>query len=72
METNELTKNKVRYFYDKKICVHITKKNGFFHNGMILEFAGDLIILDDEVNGATPIYFIEILEIEKRETKING
>ncbi len=69
MELNELTKKKVEYFYHNKIRVHISKKNGFFHNGIILEFQSDLIILDDEKNGATPIYFLEILEIEKRKDK---
>lgn len=69
MELNEITKKKVEYFYNNKIPVHIIKKNGFFNNGIILQFQSDLIILDDEKNGAMPIYFLEILEIEKRETK---
>ena len=69
MEINEITKKKVRYFFDNKIIVHIIKHNGFFHNGIILEIGGDLIILDDEKNGSMPIYFLEIKEIEKRENK---
>jgi hypothetical protein len=70
MVTNELMRKKVNYFYKKKIPVHITKKNGFFNNGKILKVAKDMMILEDEVNGASPIYFIEILEIEKRKEKV--
>lgn len=63
-EENEILKKKIEYFYKDKIVVHISKKNGLFNNGIIIEFAGDMIILNDLKNGATPIYFLEIKEIE--------
>lgn len=66
-----ILKKKVEYFYFKKIAVHIVKKNKWFHNGIILEFQGDLLILNDEKKGAMPIYLIEIEEIEKKEVR-NG
>jgi hypothetical protein len=69
MELNELTKAKVKYFFENKIKVHISRTNGFFHNGLILEYVEDYIILDDKRNGAIPIYFIEIREIEKMEER---
>ena len=45
--TNELMKEKCKYFFDNKIPVHIIKHNKFFHNGLILELQGDLLIIDD-------------------------
>lgn len=69
METNELNKTKVKYFYDNKISVHISKTNGFFHNGLILQYVEDYLIIDDDMNGAMPIYFVEIKDIEKRREK---
>ena len=60
---------KSRLFFQNKISVHIKKHNGYFHNGLILELEGDLLILDDERSGSMPIYFMEILEIEKREVR---
>lgn len=66
MELNELTKAKVKFFFDNNIVVHISKNNGFVHNGTILQYVEDYLILDDERNGAMPIYFIEINNIEKR------
>jgi len=69
MEDYTILKQKISYFKDNKIKVHISKHNGKFHNGLILEFQGDMLILDEEVVGAMPIYLIEIKEIEKRREK---
>ena len=71
MNEQELTilKKKTEYFFENKILVHIRKHNGYFHNGLILELEGDLFILDDEKIGTMPIYYMEVLEIEKREDK---
>jgi hypothetical protein len=69
MELNELNKTKVKYFFENKIMVHISKTNGFFHNGLILQYVEDYLIIDDDKNGAMPIYFIEIKDIEKRREK---
>jgi len=65
-ETNEELKQQISYFKNNKIAVHIEKKNTRFYNGLILEFEGDMLILDDEKLGAIPIYLIEINFIEKR------
>jgi hypothetical protein len=64
-----ILKQKLSYFKDNKISVHIIKHNGRFHNGLILELAGDMIILDEEVAGAMPIYFEEIKDVEKRRER---
>ena len=68
-DTNERMTRQISYYKDNNIAVHIEKNNGRFYNGMILEFHGDMIILDDEKLGAIPIYFLEIKFIEKREEK---
>lgn len=68
-DNDKIIKEKVEFFKDNKIAVHIVKKDGRFHNGLILEHSGDLIILDDEVLGSMPIYFLEVKYIEKRKEK---
>jgi len=65
-EQEKIIKKKLEFFKNQKVAVHISKKNEWFHNGKILEIQGDLIILDDEKNGAMPIYFEEIKDIEKK------
>ncbi len=69
METNERTTRQISYFKERKLSVHIEKNNGRFYNGIILEFRGDMLILDDEKLGAIPIYLIEIKFLEKRLEK---
>lgn len=66
-EQNDIIRKKLEFFKDKNIAIHISKKNGWFHNGKILEITGDFFIIDDEKTGAMPIYFIEIKEIEKKK-----
>lgn len=60
---------KAKLFFKDKTPVHIKKHNGYFHNGLILQLTGDLLIIDDDKKGTMPIYLMEILEIEKREKK---
>ncbi|HEC40006.1 MAG TPA: hypothetical protein ENI29_17335 [bacterium] len=67
METNEEMTRQISYYKDNNIAVHVEKNNGRFYNGLILEFQGDMIILDDEKLGPIPIYFLEIKFIEKRQ-----
>lgn len=79
MEDYTILKKKISYFKTNEISVHvtlnqeITLQNGVvrnkIHNGMILEFQGDMIVLLDEVKGSIPIYLMEIKDIEKRRAK---
>ncbi len=71
MDQTDLSKQ-IEYFYKDKIPVYICKKNKRFYIGIILEFAGDMIILDDRVLGAIPIYLHEIEIIEKGRTQHGG
>ena len=68
-EMNEITRKKAEFFKDKNLAVHISKKNNWFHNGLIKEINQDFLILVDEIEGEMPIFFIEIIEIQKREDK---
>ena len=58
---------KIKYFFDKKIKVHIIcGYNRAFYNGIILvcDCKKDLLVLKDEVLGEVPIMFEEIERIE--------
>jgi hypothetical protein len=65
MNENEMNKSKALYFKDKDISVHITKKNGRWNNGKIESIEEDKLIIDDREDGDTPIFLMEILDIEK-------
>lgn len=66
MNEIEVIKKKIEYFKKDNIDVHITKKNGYFHNGSILEIESDFLILIDKIDGEMPIFFAEIVEVSKR------
>lgn len=65
MEGDNLLKEQLEFYYKKDIAIHIDKFDGRFYGGKILEMAGDMIILDDVVLGAIPIFFREIKILEK-------
>ncbi len=68
-ERNEIQRKKAFFFKDKNIAVHISKDNNWFHNGIIKEIEDEFLILIDEREGETPIFFGEIVDIKKREEK---
>ena len=67
-QTQALLK-KANYFLKENTSIHISKKNGWFHNGFIKEISADFLILVDEIEGDMPVFFLEIIDIEKREPK---
>jgi|TARA_Y100000034_G_scaffold87714_1_gene105187 hypothetical protein len=70
-ERNDILMKKLKFFKSKNISVHISKNNGWFHNGKILELQGDLVIIKDKKTGAIPIYFLEIKEVEGEINETN-
>ena len=68
-ETREIMREKAKFFMNQNIAVHISKKNNFFHNGIIKEISSDFLIIVDEVEGELPVFYQEIFEIQKREAK---
>ena len=58
---------KANFYLNEKISVHIIKKGGWFHNGMIAKVNDNMIVLIDEKTGATPLFFDDIADIRNRE-----
>ena len=68
-EIEETNRKKAEFYKNQNLIVHITKKNNWWHNGIIKKINDDFLILVDEKEGELPIFFLEIVEIEKREEK---
>lgn len=68
---HETKRKKAEFFFNRKIDVHITKLNNWFHNGKIIKIENDFLILQDEKEGEMPIFYGEIFEIEKREREVS-
>ena len=61
---------KAKYFIEHKIEIHISSSNGRFYNGHIIKIHEEsYLIIDDKVYGETPIFFSEIIGIERFKEK---
>lgn len=75
MDEIQILKEKAKFFKDKNIVVHIqqmspTIKLMRFYNGPITSIEDDFLVINDEVLGELPIYFIELKTIEPRKEEI--
>jgi len=68
-DDKNILKQKIKYYFENKLPVHISLKSTRFLNGKILEFAGDMIIIEDKLLGAVPVYFEEIRYVEPFKEK---
>lgn len=63
--TNIITEhelNRALFFLTRNTPIHVKKKNGIFHNGIILEVGTDFLILKDRVDGKEYLIFFGELE----------
>lgn len=61
---------KAAYFLEHNAEVHISSSNGRFYNGYIIKIHEDsYLIINDKIYGETPIFFSEILSIERFKEK---
>lgn len=60
-ETNE----KAKFFFDKKVTIHVDTNSGRFYNGLIIEIHENFILVNDRMLGETPVYFSEIKNLER-------
>jgi hypothetical protein len=60
------TIGKANFFLENKVTVHVSCNSGQFYNGLIIEIVGnDFLLINDRMLGETPIYFSEIISIER-------
>lgn len=72
IRNEEVTKGKLQFYKEQNAAIHITLSyfpKPKFYNGLIKEIKIDHLILTDEVIGDVPIYFSEIIDIDKRRDK---
>ena len=56
---------KVKFFFDNRISVHIVTNRKSFFNGLIIEFFNNSFVINDRLYGETPISFSELIKIER-------
>ena len=69
-DNDEFLKKQVRVYFKKKIPIHIRLENGEWLNGKIIEVSPEFLMLNEFKKGKLPIFFSQIIDINKfREIK---
>ena len=69
---NDLIKKKVDIFFNSATLVHIKFKKGYWKRGLIKEISSDFFMLDERLEGIMPVFFQEIVSIEKFKEEEKG
>ena len=67
----EFYKEQAQVYFQKKIPIHISKKDGIFYNGKIIEIGSNFFFIEDFEEGRLLIFFHELKNniVEFREKK---
>ena len=66
----EFLKKQTKVYFKKKIPIHIRLENGEWLNGKIIEVSSEFLMLNEFKRGKLPIFFSQIIDINKfRERK---
>jgi len=70
-ENSERIKEKLDFFYNQKIKVHIIKHNKEFLNGILLRIEGEgIYILNEDQDGETRIFSVDIFEVKEFKERV--
>ena len=53
-------RHRASLLFKKQIRVHVTKKDGIFHNGLIIELSKDFFVIDDLIKGEQLVLFTDL------------
>lgn len=56
----DMNHDRAKVFLEKGIKVHVSKSNGTFYNGIILEVSDDFFFIDDKEDGRQLVFFKEL------------
>ena len=60
MNDDKMNYERAKVFFNKQIVVHVSKINGTYYNGLILEVAPTYIFIDDKEDGRKMVLFKEL------------
>lgn len=64
-EEAKIISNKVNYYFENGIAVHIGFKKGYWKRGFIKEVGADFFLLQEFIEGKMPVFYIEVEKIEE-------
>lgn len=70
MNHKERDRNVVLAFQKEGLKVHVSLKNGIFHNGHITRVFEEFFILDDKIHGPTNVFFDQLKKPPEEFTEV--
>lgn len=62
MNNEQMNYERAKIFLDKKIVVHISKKDGIYYNGFIVEVEPNCFFIEDKEDGRQLVFFEELVK----------
>ena len=62
MNNEQMNYERAKVFLEKKLIVHISKKDGIYYNGLILEVKSNCFFIDDKEDGRQLVFFEELVK----------
>jgi len=72
MNNENMNYERAKIFKDKSIPVHISKKNGIYYNGLLLEVKPDFVFIDDQEDGRQLVFYNELAKPIEEKKEVNG
>jgi len=64
MDTYDIIRQQMNFFFREKMSVHIKLKNGHWKNGSIEEMSAEFCILNERVTGREMVFFIAVERVD--------
>ena len=75
MKDEKMNYERAKVFCDKQLAVHISKKDGVYYNGVIVEVSDEFFFILDKEDGKQLVFFKELSrpieefkEVEENDT----
>ena len=74
MNNEQMNYERAKVFLEKKLMVHISKRDGIYYNGLIIEIEPNCFFIDDKEDGRQLVFFEELIKPiqEFKEVNDNG
>jgi len=70
MNNEQMNYERAKVFLEKKIVVHISKRDGIYYNGLILVVDQKSFFIDDKEDGRQLVFFSELVKPIKEYTEV--
>ncbi len=72
MNNEQMNYERAKVFLDKQLVVHISKKDGIYYNGLIVEVEPKCFFINDKEDGRQLVFFEELAKPIQEFKEVNN